>query len=1083
MRIIMSHCSSVPFFGALAVALPPLSWIHIMISAKRVIYMSTLCSAFTLLPQVVWADFTIANEEWYGQSLNGSETGTVQASGILRTQDQSAIVSNGNLNIINNFGRIWLTNYNVPVPGIAGINSLGSEDTITNTGTITALINNNSFNQGISISGNGTSVTNTGTISLYGNNSTGIQGNNASFEIYNSGTIGVSNGGLAIDGGDGDVKLTLETGSVINGDIDLGGGSNTLTAIGAMTLNDDIIDAGVFTSETGLGDQQTFNGIISGADTTLNINGEGKVILSGNNTYTGNTTINAGTLSISNNNNLGDSSARLIFDGGTLETTADLTISSGRNISLNNGGGTIDTGDNAVTYNGNFASSNGGLTKLGSGTFEHTGNSAYRGVTTIAEGTLIISNLSNGGDYINNGTLVFNKETGTGSNMYLNGLSGAGSLIKEGGGVLLLNGDKTYTGNTYINNGFIQAQGNNALGVNGAVTVAEEGQLDIWTNLSIGSLAGNGTINLSNRYGGTIGNTLTVGGDDTSTAFNGLIYGLGGSLTKTGDGKLTLAGINTYTGSTTVNRGLLEVNGSLASEVRINSGGTLGGRGHLGSVLVSGGRLAPGNSIGSLNVDSVDFSGGGVYEVEVDAAGHSDLLAITGTATLTGGSVQVIPEDGNYQPSTDYTILTAGAINGQFDSVNSTLAFLDPTLSYTSNEVMLRLDRNNQSFASVAGTSNQQAVAQTLDTLSQTTNLTMLTDNLLLLTAEGANSAYDSLSGVQHSNTQQLQNRVGQQFRGVLSRRMNAPVSFALGNELTQFATIADVEALPATAAGGFDPARGFWIEGMGGQGDIDGDRNAGGVDYDFYGIAGGVDWGVAQNWVAGAAFGYTRTDADMDNGGLNVDSYMGALYGTWQPSAFYLNGNLTFGLHSTDASRQVNVGTFSERADADYDSVSVQAAVEAGQTLQTTAAGFDVTPFVGLEAFTDSRESFTESGAGVANLDVDRERMESLQSSVGVRFENIWTTDGGKTLMPMLELAWVHEYLDETATLNAGFAAAPSSRFSVEGSELDRNRARVGAGIGAKLSEASQLTLGYQGEFAGSDDNHMISARYRMEW
>lgn len=996
-----------------------------MFSAKRVIYATALCSAFTLVPQLVWAEDVIIGSVVTGtQLLDGEDRLDITSDGVLQVDstNRPAIIADGSNIVILNEGEI---EYTGPV---GGIDSSGDNVKITNSGVINtnswamslygkdADVNNSGTiigSKGINVVGDGAEIINSGTISTSGTASEGIRGLSSSFSIINSGTISVADGGLAIDGGNGDVDLTLETGSVINGDIDLGGGSNTLTAIGAMTLNDNIIDAGGFTSQTVDGDVQTFNGVISGADTSLNTNGTGKVILSGNNTYTGNTTINGGTLSIGSNNNLGDSSAQLIFDGGTLETTANLVMNSGRNIQLNSGGGTIDTGDNAFYM--------------------------------------------------------------------FDGLSGAGSLIKEGGGELLMLGDKTYTGNTYINSGFLTIDSENSLGVNGAVTVAESGYLALSNNLSVGSLAGEGTIYLSQ-----VGqNTLTVGGDDTSTDFNGIISGANGGLTKTGEGTLTLAGNNTYTGNTTVNSGLLEVNGSLASTVTINNGGTLGGRGNLGSVMVSGGRLAPGNSIGTLNVDSVDFSGGGIYEVEVDAAGNTDLLNVTGTATLFGGSVQVIPEDGDYQPSTDYTILKAGTIIGTFDSVSSTLAFLDPTLSYTSNEVMLRLDRNDQSFASVAGTSNQQAVSQTIDTLSKTNaaNISGLTDNLLLLTAEGANDAYDSLSGVQHSSAQQLQMRVGQQFRGLFSRRMNAPASFALSNELTQFATIADVEALPATAAGGLDPTRGFWLEGMGGQGDIDGDQNARGVDYDFYGLAGGVDWEVAQDWVAGAAFGYTRTDADLNNGGLVVDSYMAAVYGSWQPSAFYLNGNLTFGLHSTDASRQVMVGTFSERAEADYNSVSVQAAVEAGQTLQTTAAGFDVTPFVGLEALTDSRESFTESGAGVANLDVDRERMESLQSSMGVRFENTWTTNGGKTLMPMLELAWVHEYLDETTTLNAGFAAAPGSRFSVEGSGLDRNRARVGASIAAKLNDASQLTVGYQGEYADSDENHMVSARFRMEW
>src|SRR5690606_7683795 len=126
----------------------------------------------------------------------------------------------------------------------------------------------------------------------------------------------------------------------------------------------------------------------------------------------------------------------------------------------------------------------------------------------------------------------------------------------------------------------------------------------------------------------------------------------------------------------------------------------LGGSGQVGTVLVSGGTFAPGNSIGTITVDGdVDFTGGGVYEVEVNAAGDSDLIDATGTATLTGGSVLVVPEAGSYNVSTDYTILTAGGgLIGTFDTISSTLAFLDPTLSYDGSNVFLNLARNDTNF-------------------------------------------------------------------------------------------------------------------------------------------------------------------------------------------------------------------------------------------------------------------------------------------------------------------------------------------------------------------------------------------------
>jgi autotransporter-associated beta strand protein len=97
-------------------------------------------------------------------------------------------------------------------------------------------------------------------------------------------------------------------------------------------------------------------------------------------------------------------------------------------------------------------------------------------------------------------------------------------------------------------------------------------------NTAIGSIAGSGTYALG-------GNTLTVGGNNASTIVSGVIAdggfgGSGGSLVKTGTGTLTLSGANTYTGSTTVNNGILQLGtvgsaGSISatSNVGINNGG------------------------------------------------------------------------------------------------------------------------------------------------------------------------------------------------------------------------------------------------------------------------------------------------------------------------------------------------------------------------------------------------------------------------------------------------------------------------------------------------------------------------------
>src|SRR5690606_1735367 len=94
------------------------------------------------------------------------------------------------------------------------------------------------------------------------------------------------------------------------------------------------------------------------------------------------------------------------------------------------------------------------------------------------------------------------------------------------------------------------------------------------------------------------GDTLTIGGADAIAG--------AGALTKSGAGLLDLTGDNTYTGATTVSAGTLRVNGSLAaaSDVAVASGATLGGAGTIGGDVIAsvGGRVAPGNSIGTLTI-------------------------------------------------------------------------------------------------------------------------------------------------------------------------------------------------------------------------------------------------------------------------------------------------------------------------------------------------------------------------------------------------------------------------------------------------------------------------------------------------
>ncbi|WEJ62440.1 autotransporter family protein [Thiomicrorhabdus lithotrophica] len=650
---------------------------------------------------------------------------------------------------------------------------------------------------------------------------------------------------------------------------------------------------------------------------------------------------------------------------------------------------------------------------------------------------------------------------------------GTNALVKTGTGTLTLSGVNTYSGTTSVDAG--------------TLSIASD------SNLGGGALTLNGG-NLTVTGATTIDNAITLGAANgtfnttADTSFSGIISGTG-NLTKAGAGRTTLTGANTYNGVTSVNAGILSVNGSIAnSNTTVNTGGTLGGSGTVGNVTINnGGTFAPGNSIGTINVTGdVAFSAGSNYNVEVDAAGNSDKIIATGTATLTGATVNVQPEAGTYAATTDYTILTAaGGLGGTtFGSVNSNLAFLTPTLSYDANNVLLNLTRNDISFNSVASTPNQAAVSAVLD--NNTTALQSIVSSITPLTDTGAQQAFDSLSGVQHSHSSQIALQSVNQFQGVLFDRIQGNNSL-LANNGTVMLAYNDRETMNDAGSqllnNSVDTQRGWWLRAIGNEGKIDSTTNASGTEYKAGGIATGFDDNLTDDLTIGTALGFTSANADVEQGRLNADSYQLALYGKLHlNNDYYVSGTAGIGTQKTKASRNVTVGLSNLVAKSDYDATTANVAIEGGRQF-TLNENTHITPFAGLEYTHVNRDGFTETGAGSANLKVNSDYQESLRSVIGTRIAHSWTTKQGYHIQPTAELAWVNENMDNKSILRAGFEPATNTSFTVYGPELNRDHARVGLGVNVQLNDTATLNLAYQGEVASSDERHDVTATFRMEW
>ena len=599
------------------------------------------------------------------------------------------------VNSIVNTGTLTTTGanaaYGIEFSSVAGTNSVNNSGVITTSGST-------AHGMSITSTRNTVGITNSGTISALGAGANGINVSGAA-NITNSGTIG-SSSGLAINFG-GTLPtgafntLNINNGSVINGGIAF----NTNSARETLTFNG-YSNSNFNNAITGLNIINANNGsnvvlsssagydLVAGqvaVDTTsaLNISGvvkdqvspavassltkagAGTLTLSGANTYSGGTTLSAGTIAVGNNAGLGTGSLAMA-DSTTLQAASAVTLVN--NIGVT-GAASINTNGNDLGLTGNITGT-GGVTKSGSGVLTLSGTNTYNDSTTISAGSIkagaantlspnsAVTVNSGASLNLNNFSQVIGSLAGAGntslgsatlatggnnaSTSYSGVIDGTGALTKTGSGTFTLSGANTYSGGTTV---------------------------------SAGTLIGDTT----SLQGNIINNAALQFNQSTSGSYSGVMSGTG-TVDILGAGAVTLSGANTYSGQTTISSGstlALANTGSIANSSLVTNNGTFDIQQKTVNTSLSGNYVQ--SSAGTLKMGLT--------------TANTEKLVITGTTSL-AGSLYVSAAPGRYNAG-QYTLINSrGSLSGTFSSFtnNFDTDLSKYRLTYDGHDVFLQLD-------------------------------------------------------------------------------------------------------------------------------------------------------------------------------------------------------------------------------------------------------------------------------------------------------------------------------------------------------------------------------------------------------
>ncbi len=605
-------------------------------------------------------------------------------------------------------------------------------------------------------------------------------------------------------------------------------------------------------------------------------------------------------------------------------------------------------------------------------------------------------------------------------------------------------------------------------GLGNDVTVVSGGNISVAAGSSAiyAEALGGGDVDVTINSGSTVvgGSTLgaagvSIVGGSTNTLNNaGTLSGAGGwaIIAGTGDDSVTNTGI--VTGDVDLGTGtnpfINAATGQLRSGDVLNVGP--------GNLVTNNGIIAPGgaNTLQTTGVvGDLNQTGTGHYNVDLNTAtGASDLLTVSGTATLAG---TIVPNLVNRSlTDKDMVILSAGVTLTDGGLTVADTAAYNYGLIFSGNDLRLTIQLLSiNALVASPLTPNQQATVDYMDTLLATPGLNA--NMVLFLDAVGGLATEAEIVAA-------LDRLNPQHYAATVASTLFGSQQFA--NSLMSCPSPQDPRVVNKESEC-------YWAQLRGRTTDWDTTRTNIGGNEDAGGVTGGMQAFVAQDLLAGGAISYEHSSVDTDNlassdgDRFSAGMVLKALYGDT-----VLAGSVFGGLGSFDTTRFVLPGV---TAHGDEDIDFAGAALRLSHTYEQ--GYWYLKPILDAGATYVSYGGFSETGAGVANLVVQDENQWVLNLGAALEIGSMMIIQPGLFARPYVR-AGVTALSDTDFSLTSSFAGAPAgvAPFTVTTS-YDDLFADLSAGIDVFASSGLSVNMAYDGRFGDHTTSHAASAKLRV--